>query len=139
MSIRIFHCLFVNPCFEETIKEENLVQEMDKEIDSIFKNDTWDLVELPEDKDCIGVKWIYKTNFNEKGEVEKNKAILVEKGFSQQPGVNYGETIALVARLDTFRFVLAITTQNRWKVYQMDVKSTFLNGILEKEVYVEKP
>jgi len=61
----------------------------------------------------------------------------VEKGFSQQPRVDYGETFAPVARLDTIKVVLAITTQNRWKFYQMDVKSTFLNDILEEEVYVE--
>jgi hypothetical protein len=71
--------------FEEAIKEENWVKEMDEEMDSIEKNDTWDLVELPKGKDCIGVKWVYKTKFNEKGEVEKYKARLVEKGFAQQP------------------------------------------------------
>jgi hypothetical protein len=65
--------------FEEAIKEENWVKAMDEEMDSIEKNDTWDLVELPEGKDCIGVKWVYKTKFNEKGEVEKYKARLVEK------------------------------------------------------------
>jgi len=126
-------------CFEEAIKEENWVQVMDEEIDSIDKNDTWDLVELLEDQDCIGVKWAYKTKFNEKGEVEKHKARLVAKDFSQQPGVDYSETFAPVARLDTTRVVLATVVQNRWKIYQMDVKSAFLKGILEEEVYVEKP
>jgi hypothetical protein len=100
-------------------------------------NDTWDLVDFPEDKYCIGVKWVYKTKFNEKGEVERYKERLVAKGFAQQPGIDFGETFAPVARLDTIREVLAITSQNKWKVYQMDVKYAFLNDILEEEVYVQ--
>jgi len=75
---------------------------------------------------------------NEKGEVEKYKAILVAKVFSQYLGVDYHETFTPIARLDTIRVVLSITTQNRWKFYQMDVKLAFLNGILE-EVHVEQP
>ena len=105
---------------------------------SVEKNHMWDIVDLLEGKNCIGVKWIYKTKFNEKGEVEKYKAKLVAKGFAQQPRVDSNETFALVSRLDTVRVVLAIITQNRWKFYQMDVKLAFLNGILE-EVYVEQP
>jgi hypothetical protein len=61
------------------------------------------------------------------------------RGFSQQPGIDYGETFAPVTRLDTIRFVLAIATQNKWHVYQMDVKSAFLNGMLNEEVYVDQP
>lgn len=85
------------------------------------------------------MKWVYKTKLNEKGDIDKYKARLVEKGFSQQPGIDFGENFAPVARLDTMRAILAIATQNKWKVYQIDVKSTFLNGILEEEIYVEKP
>jgi hypothetical protein len=103
-------------CFEEVVKEEKWVQAMDEEIDSIERNDTWDLVDFPKDKDCIGVKWVYKIKVNEKGEIEKYKARLVEKGFAQQPGVDYGETFAPVARLDIVRVVLAIASQNMWKV-----------------------
>jgi hypothetical protein len=64
---------------------------------------------------------------------------LVAKGFSQQPGIDYGETFSPVARLDTIRTILATATQNKWKVYQLDVKSSFLNGILQEEVYVDQP
>ena len=69
----------------------------------------------------------------------KNKARLVTKGYAQKYGIDYGETFALVARMDTIRAVLAIAAQNQWPVYQMDVKSAFLNGILEEEVYVDQP
>jgi uncharacterized protein (UPF0332 family) len=79
-------------------------------------------------KTNTGVKWVYKTQFNEKGKVEKHKTRLVAKGFSQQPGSDYGETFSLITRLDIVRGVLAVATQNKWLVYQIDVKSTFLMG-----------
>jgi hypothetical protein len=136
----IFALLSCQPTsFKEAAKEPHWVQAMNQEIDSIEKNKTWDLVDLPRHKTNIGVKWVYKTKLNEKGQIEKHKERLVAKGFSQQPGIDYGETFAPVARLDTVRTLLAITTQHKWKVYQMDVKSTFLNGVLEEEVYVDQP
>jgi hypothetical protein len=87
---------------------------MDEEIDSIERNNTWDLVDLPEGKNSIGFKWVYKTKMNAEGEVEKYKARLVAQGFSQQPGIDYNETFSLVARIDTVRMVLAIAAQNKW-------------------------
>jgi transposase InsO family protein len=78
--------------FKEAAKEPHWVQAMNQEIDSIEKNKTWDLVDLPRHKKSIGVKWVYKTKLNEKGQIEKHKARLVAKGFSQQPGTDYGET-----------------------------------------------
>jgi hypothetical protein len=112
---------------------------MNQEIDSIEKNKTWDLVDLPTHKKSIGVKCVYKTKLNEKGQIEKHKARYVVKGFSQQPGIDYGETFATIVRLDTVRTLLAIAAQHKWKVYQMDVKSYFLNVVLEEEVYVDQP
>lgn len=86
---------------------------MDEEFQSIEKNQTWDLVELPKDKDVIGVKWVYKPKYNADGKVEKHKARLVAKGFVQQPGLDYNEIFAPVERLDTIRMVLSIATQNK--------------------------
>ena len=91
-------------------------------MNSIENGDTWDLVDLPNNKNIIGVKWVYKKKVNEKHEIEKFKERLVAKGFLQQPGIDFGETFSPVARLDTARLVLVTTTQNKWKVYQMDVK-----------------
>jgi hypothetical protein len=125
--------------FEDAIKEEHWINAMNEEMESIKKNDTWDLVDLPKEKECIGVKWVYKTKYKANGEVDKHKARLVAKGFAQEYGVDYNETFAPVARLDTIRMVLAIAAQHNWKVYQMDVKSAFLNGYLEEEVYVQQP
>ena len=110
---------------------------MDEEIEAIKKNQTWKLVNLPEGKDAIGVKWIYKTKFDVDGNVVKHKARLVAKVFSQQPEIDHNETFSPVAILDTVRTMLAIAGHHKWKFYQMDVKSAFLNGILQEEVYVE--
>ena len=96
-------------------------------------------MDLPKGKECIGVKWVYKTKFDAKGEIVKHKARLVAKGFSQQYGVYYNETFSPVVRLDIVQTILAIATQNNWKVYQMDIKSSFLNGCLDEEVYVKQP
>ncbi|VVA41437.1 PREDICTED: Retrovirus-related Pol poly from, partial [Prunus dulcis] len=69
----------------------------------------------------------------------KNKARLVAKGYAQKPGIDYNETFAPVARLDTIRTIIALAAKNNWKLYQLDVKSAFSNGVLEEEVYIEQP
>ena len=90
---------------------------MNEEIDSIERNKTWELMDLPKGKECIGIKWVYKTKFDVEGEIVKHKAKLVAKGFSQQYGVDYNKTFAPVARLDTVQTILAIVAQNNWKIY----------------------
>eukprot|EP00253_Pinus_taeda_P035868 PITA_35868 len=112
---------------------------MDEEINSIERNKTWDLVELPKGKEAIGVKWVYKTKRNAEGKIERHKARLVVKGYKQQYGRDYEETFAPAVRMETVRAVLSIAAQKKWKVYQMDVKSAFLNGVLMEEVYIEQP
>ena len=112
---------------------------LNEEIGAIEKNDTWDLVDLPQGKEVIGVKWVYKTRRNVEGKIERHKARLVVKSYKQQQGRDYEETFAPIARMELVRTVLSIAAQKKWKVYQMDVKSTFLNGVLKEEVYVEKP
>eukprot|EP00253_Pinus_taeda_P004710 PITA_04710 len=106
---------------------------MDEEMNAIERNKTWELVELPKGKEVIRLKWVYKTKSNAEGKIERHKARLVVKGYKQQYGRDYEETFAPVARMETVRAVLSIAAQNKWKVYQMDVKSTFLNGVLKEE------
>ncbi|GJW07799.1 retrovirus-related pol polyprotein from transposon TNT 1-94 [Tanacetum coccineum] len=125
--------------FEKAMKSKKWRQAMKEEIKSIEKNDTWELTTLPKGQKAIGVKWVYKAKKNTKGEVEKYKARLVAKGYKQKHGIDYEEVFAPVARLETIRMIIAIAAQYRWKTHQIDVKSAFLNGLLEEEVYVEQP
>ena len=85
----------------------------------------------------IGTKWVFRKKVDEYGEVTRNKAILVCKGYVQEEGIDYGETFSPIARLEGVRTLLAYSAYKGFKVYQMDVKSTFLNGILEEEVDIE--
>lgn len=112
---------------------------MNQEIASIEKNKNLDSTELPRDKTKIGEKWVYNTKLNGKGEIEKHKVKMVDKGFLQNFGVDYVETFAQVSRLDDIRTILPTAVQQRSKIYHLDVKSAFLNGILEEEVDVENP
>ena len=106
---------------------------------AIQKNDTWELTTLPEGHESIGVKWVYKVKKNAEGKVEKYKARLIAKGYKQQAGIDYEEVFAPVARMETIRLVISLAAQSNWNIYQLDVKSAFLNGFLEEEVYVEQP
>ncbi|GJZ72806.1 retrovirus-related pol polyprotein from transposon TNT 1-94 [Tanacetum coccineum] len=125
--------------FEEAVKNRQWRDAMKAEIDSIEKNKTWELTILPAGTKPIGVKWVFKTKLNEKGEVEKHKARLVAKGYAQQYGVDYTEVFAPVARLDTIRLILALAAHHGWDVFQLDVKSAFLQGELKEEVFVQQP
>lgn len=94
---------------------------------------------MPSGVKVIRVKWVFKTKLKEHGNVEKHKARLVAKGYAQQYGIDYTKVFAPVARIETIRLILATATQNKWEVYQLDVKSAFLQGELKEEVYVQQP
>ncbi|KAI5334598.1 hypothetical protein L3X38_024731 [Prunus dulcis] len=132
-------CIIEPESFEEAAKDDSWKKAMEDEITMIEKNNTWELVARPFDKPIIGVKWIYKTKLNLDGSVQKNKARLVAKGYSQKPGIDFNETFAPVARLDTVRALVALAAHKNWKLFQLDVKSAFLNGVLSEEVYVDQP
>jgi hypothetical protein len=87
----------------------------------------------------IGTKWFFKNNQGEDGEVVRNKARLVAQGYSQVEGLDFGETFAPVARFEAIRILLAFAAFKEFKLYQMDVKSAFLNGVIQEEVYVRQP
>ncbi|KAL0364919.1 UNVERIFIED_CONTAM: Retrovirus-related Pol polyprotein from transposon TNT 1-94 [Sesamum angustifolium] len=101
--------------FETAVKHKVWVQAMEEEIKMIEKNNTWELADRPKDKEVIGVKWIYKTKLNADGSIQKHKARLVAKK------------------------IFSTTSNKKWKIYQMDVKSAFLNGYIDEEIYVEQP
>ena len=103
----------------------------------IMKNDVWDVVPRPEGKFVVTSKWIYKIKHAADGSIEKYKARFMSRGFSQKEGIDYEETFAPVARYTSIRSVLALDAVMKWKIHQMDVKTAFLNGVVEEEVYVE--
>ncbi|GAU47720.1 hypothetical protein TSUD_285070 [Trifolium subterraneum] len=121
------------------LKSEKWRCAMKEELDSIKSNQTWELVDLPQNKRAIDVKWVYKLKMNSKGEVTRHKARLVARGFLQKEGIDYGEVFAPVTRMETIRLVTVIANINDWPMYQMDVKSAFLNGPIEEEVFVTQP
>ncbi|CAL5368182.1 unnamed protein product [Camellia sinensis] len=108
--------------YEEAATDQKWIAAMKEELKMIKKNQTWELVDRPKHKKAIGVKWVYRTKLNPDGSVNKHKARLVVKGYAQM----FGDLLALAA-------------QKGWVIHQMDVKSAFLNGYLEEEIFVEQP
>ena len=125
--------------YEEAVTDANRRLAMDNEIKSIEKNKTWTLVTLPVEVKKIGVKWIYKSKYNEHEELEKRKTRLVAKRYTQKHGIDYTEVYDPVARIETMRIIVALAAQRNLNVFQMDVKSTFFHGELNEDVYVEQP
>lgn len=112
---------------------------MEEELQALDENNTWTVVKLPEGKKPVGCKWVYKIKFRSDGSIERHKARLVAKGFTQTYGVDYKETFAPVAKMNTIRVLLSIAVNYDWPLYQMDVKNAFLHGDLKEEVYMNIP
>ena len=104
-----------------------------------MKNDVWDVVPRPQWNSVVTSKWIYKIKHVADGSIEKYKARFVAHGFSQKEGIDYEETFTPVAKYTSIRSVLSLAAVMKWKVHQMDVKTYFLNGVVEEELYVEQP
>jgi hypothetical protein len=124
---------------DEALQDESWVSAMHEELHQFTRNDVWTLVPRPAKQNIIGTKWIFKNKTDEHGTVVQNKARLVTQGYTQIKGVDFDVTFAPVARLESIKILLYIAWHLGFKLYQMDVKSAFLNGILQEEVYVEKP
>jgi hypothetical protein len=111
---------------------------MQEELNNFMRNEVWHLVPRP-NQNVVGTKWVFRNKQDEHGVVTRNKARLVAKGYSQVEGLDFDKTYAPVARLESIRILLAYATYHGFKLYQMDVKSAFLNGPIKEEVYVEQP
>jgi hypothetical protein len=125
--------------YKQASKVQHWRDAMDAEIPAIQKNDTWELIDQPPNCKIVGVKWIFKTKLKETGEIEKFKARLVAKGYTQEEGIDYGEIFAPVARLETIRTVVALAATRKWNIHQLDIKSAFLHGAINENVYLEQP
>ncbi|GAU44523.1 hypothetical protein TSUD_82300 [Trifolium subterraneum] len=120
--------------YEEAAKHQKWKEAMESEIKSIEENDTWELTVLPQGAKSIGVKWIFKTKYNEEGKIDKYKARLVANGYSQKHGINYGEVFAPVARWDTIRAILSLAAYERW---HLELGTGEKGKILIVSVYVD--
>jgi len=125
--------------YEEARTDSAWRKAMEEEISSIQENATWRLVALPENQKPIGLKWVFKLKKDTQGRIIKHKARLVAKGYVQKRGIDFDKVFAPVARLETVRLLISIAAQKGWQVHHMDVKSAFLNGELEEDVYVLQP
>nr|GFB26833.1 retrovirus-related Pol polyprotein from transposon TNT 1-94 [Tanacetum cinerariifolium] len=138
----LFSCLLssIEPDnMAEALRDADWVGAMQEKLDEFARLKVWRLVPRPEGKSVIKTKWIFKNNKDESSLVIRNKARLVAVGYSQQEGIDYDETFSPVARIEAIRLFLAYAAHKDFTVFQMDVKTVFLNGILKEEVYVGQP
>ncbi|GJS66193.1 putative ribonuclease H-like domain-containing protein [Tanacetum coccineum] len=125
--------------FKSAVTEDCWFQAMQDEIHEFDRLDVWELVPPPDCAMIIALKWIYKVKLDEYGDVLKNKARLMAKGYRQEEGLDFEESFAPVARLEAIRIFLANAASKNMTVYQIDVKTAFLNGELKEEVYMSQP
>ena len=123
----------------EDIDAQEWLKAMDREMESMYSNLVWSLVEAPKGEKPIGGKWIYKRKRRLDGKVETFKARLVAKGYTQKERINDEETILPVAMLKSIRILLAVTASLDYEIWKMDVKTTFLNGSLDEDIYMQQP
>ena len=121
------------------MQDENWVDSMHQELHQFVRNNVWELVPRPKDTHVIGTKWIFKNKAYEDGEVVRIKSQLVAQWYTQVEGVDFNESFAPVARLKSICILLSIACVMNFKLYQMDVKSAFLNGLLQEKVFVKQP
>ena len=124
---------------DETLQDADWINAIQEELQQFERNKVWTLVSKPSGKSIIGTRWVFRNKMDENEIVIRNKARLVAQGYRQEEGIDYDETFTPVARFEAIRLFLAFATHKNFKVYQMDVKSTFLNGELQEEVYVMQP
>ena len=118
---------------------EQWIKAMEEEMESMKVNHVWDLVDLPPNRKAIGNKWVLRIKRKADGTIERYKARLVAKGYTQQEGIDYEETFSPVVRFASIRLILAIVAHMDLELHQMDVKTAFLNGDLEEEIYMDQP
>jgi len=128
--------------FEEAMKSNHSskwLKAMEDEMESMSTNEVWDLEPIPKGAKTVGCKWVYKTKYDSQGNIERHKARLVAKHFTQREGIDYNETFSPVSFKDSFRIIMALVAHYDIELHQMDVKTAFLNGDLEENVYMAQP
>ena len=123
----------------DVLSDSNWVITMQDELNQFIRSYVWSLVPINDYKNIIGTTWVFRNKMDEGGNIVRNKAKLVSKGYNLEEGIDFDETYALVARLEVVRLLLAYASMCNFKLSQMDVKNAFLNGFLNEEVYVSQP
>ncbi|KAH9716300.1 retrovirus-related pol polyprotein from transposon RE1 [Citrus sinensis] len=124
---------------KSALKYPQWVIAMNEELQALNQNNTWTLVPRPQNANIIGSKWVYRIKYTDTGAIERFKARLIAKGFTQVPGIDYKETFSSVIKHTTIRLVLAHAVNLNWSMKQLDVRNAFLNGHLNETVYMEQP
>ena len=120
----------------EALRQAKWKQAVMEEMEALKKNGTWEVVDLPKEKRLVGCKWLFTIKYNSDGSINRYKARLVAKGFTQSQGIDYQETFAPVAKLNSINILLSLAANLDWKLHQLDIKNAFFNGDLEEEVFM---
>ena len=124
---------------QDALEDPKWTKAMNEEMEALQKNATWELVSLPKGRKTIGCRWVFTVKLRADGSIDRYKARLVAKGYTQRYGIDYQDTFAPVAKINTIRIIISIAANRDWPLKQFDVKNVFLNGDLEEEVYMELP
>ena len=123
--------------YEEARKNDVWKKAVEEKIRMIEKTNTRKLVAIPKEREVVSLKWIYKIKLNQEGNIHNHKARFVARGFTQKLGSDFYGTFSPVAHLETIRTIIFAAAQKKWKIFQLDVKSAYLNIKLDEEIYVE--
>lgn len=126
-------------CYEKAKDSEDWQLAMDEEMKALMKNETWDLVPRTGSVHPITCKWVYKLKRKAAGSIDRFKARLVARGFSQKYGEDFEETFSPVAKMTSVQILISLAASQGWKLWQLDVKNAFLYGELDKHIYMEQP
>lgn len=145
-QISVSSCFFLGEknnnkpsCYDEAKGRTKWESAMQEEVEALMKNETWELVPKPKDSEVVTCKWVYKLKKSSDGSIDRHKARLVARGFSQCYGLDYEETFSPVAKMATLRTLISLAAYKSWKLWQLDVKNAFLYGELDRDVYMEQP
>ena len=124
---------------QEALTDPDWKKAMNEEMEALQRNTTWELVPLPKGKKTVGCRWIFTVKLNPDGSINRYKARLVAKGYTQKYGIDYEDTFAPVAKMNTIRVLISLAANLNWPLKQFDVKNAFLNGTIDEEVHMDPP